>query len=127
MPGIAFGRDAGKQKIADALIATYVIPYEPQRVGAEVIPRAAQPESGGVLLNRFKNLRWEFRRPDGYVCQRGLGPLLSGDKLVDDPGFKAELFRRHPAAIGGEMEGHGVYAAASRKKVEALVVKSICD
>jgi nucleoside phosphorylase len=127
MPGIAFGRDVKKQQMADVLIATYVIPYESQRVGAEIIPRAAQTESGAVLLNRFRNARWEFTRPDGTRCQRHFGPLLSGEKLVDDASFKDELFRRHPAAIGGEMEGAGVYAAAARLKVEAIVVKAICD
>ena len=127
MPGIAFGRDATKQSLADLLIASHVIPYEAQRVDRAVTPRAPHPESGGVLLNRFRNVDWEFRRPDGSLCRRYYGPLLSGEKLVDDDPFKGELFKRHPAAIGGDMEGHGVYAAAARNKIEAIVLKAICD
>ena len=30
-------------------------------------------------------------------------------------------------AIGGEMEGIGVYAAAAKERVDWIVVKSICD
>ena len=108
MPGIAFGADAAKQEIADVLIATHIIPYENQRVGAEIIPRAPHPESGAVLLNRFKNVRWEFRRPNDSLCQRHYGPLLSGEKLVDNLSFKAELLRLFPQAIGGDMEGYGI-------------------
>src|SRR5207247_5403649 len=29
--------------------------------------------------------------------------------------------------IGGEMEGHGAYAAAQKPGVETILVKSICD
>src|SRR5205085_1621293 len=71
--------------------------------------------------------RWVFSRPDASPCQCHFGPVLSGEKLVDNASFKDELFRSHPAAIGGEMEGAGVYAASARKKVEAIVVKAICD
>jgi nucleoside phosphorylase len=127
MTGIAFGADEEKQAIADVLIATQIIPYENQRVGPLRVHRAAHPESGAVLLNRFKNVRWEFKRPDNSLCERRYGPLLSGEKLIDDLNFKAELLQEFPKAIGGEMEGYGVQAASARKKVEWIVVKAICD
>jgi nucleoside phosphorylase len=53
--------------------------------------------------------------------------MLSSEKLVDNPEFKAKQFERYPNAIGGEMEGAGVAAAADRKRCEWIVVKSICD
>jgi nucleoside phosphorylase len=127
MPGIAFGADDQKQRIADVLIATHVIPYENQRVGPRTVHRAAQPQSGAVLLNRFKQVHWEFKRPEGSLSARLYGPLLSGEKLVDDPAFKAELLQAFPQSIGGEMEGYGVEAACARKKIEWIVVKAICD
>lgn len=59
--------------------------------------------------------------------QKEFGPLLSGEKLVDDLEFKNQLFARHPNAVGGEMEGAGFYAAAQRKRVPCILLKSICD
>lgn len=129
MVGIAMGRDPAKQKIADVLVASQIISYEPQRVGvSQIIARGPIPPADPTLLNRFENLpHWSFARPDGLRCERHVGPLLSGEKLVDDPEFKAELFERYPQAIGGEMEGVGLAAAAVRNLVPWILVKGICD
>jgi nucleoside phosphorylase len=129
MAGVALGKDPAKQKMADVLVASQIISYEPQRVGEEqVVQRGPIPPSNPTLLNRFENVpHWSFYRPDGSKCERHVGPLLSGEKLVDDPAFKAELFRRYPQAIGGEMEGVGLAAAAIRHGVPWIVVKAICD
>jgi nucleoside phosphorylase len=137
MPGIAFGRfgpptdgdRSPKQLIGDVIVATQVVPYEPQRMGiSENVPRGAHPESSLLFCNRLRNLGWQWT-PSGSASTRGIleGPLLSGEKLVDDPAFKAKLFEEFPKAIGGEMEGAGVYAAAARESVNWIVVKSICD
>jgi nucleoside phosphorylase len=101
MVGIALGKDPVKQKIADVLVASQVISYEPQRVGdKQVIPRGPITPTSPTLLNRFENVpHWSFSRPDGSMCQRHVGPLLSGEKLVDDPALKAELFDRYPRGI----------------------------
>src|SRR5205823_7702372 len=66
-----------------------------------------------------------MRRP--WRCKREVGPILSGEKLVDDPVFKADLFSRYPQAIGGEMKGVGLAAAAVRHGVPWILVKAICD
>jgi hypothetical protein len=57
------------------------------------------------------------------------GLILSGEKLVDNQDFRDQLRRLEPEAIGGEMEGVGLYAAAerSRAKVDWILVKAICD
>lgn len=129
MVGIALGKDPAKQKIADVLVASQVISYEPQRVGeTQVVPRGPITPASTTLLNRFENVpHWSFCRPDGSRCERHVGPLLSGEKLVDDPAFKAELFDRYPQAIGGDMEGVGLAAAAVRHGVPWILVKAICD
>lgn len=128
MPGIAFGRSKEKHGPGDVLIASAVIPYEDQRVGKEVVFRAAIPPSSPVLYNRFINaLGWKFFRPDKTLVSTHYGHLLSGSKLVDDPVFKQLLFDKHPTAIGGEMEGSGVYAAAAANNVHWIVVKAVCD
>jgi nucleoside phosphorylase len=129
MVGIAFGKDPMKQKIADVLIASSVISYEPQRVGEnESVSRGPMTPANPTLLNRFDNVpHWSFFRPDGSKCKHEVGPVLSGEKLVDDPNFKRLLFARYPQAIGGDMEGVGLAAAALRDGVPWILVKGICD
>ena len=129
MVGIAFGKDATMQRVGNVLIADRVIPYEPQRVGESVNHDRGIPiQSGPVLFNRFRNIvGWSFTDPKGFPSGYQVGPLLSGEKLVDNADFKRSLFDRYPQAIGGEMEGAGVAAAAERKRREWIVVKAICD
>jgi nucleoside phosphorylase len=61
----------------------------------------------------------------GQQVQFGL--ILSGQKLVDNREFRDQLREREPEAIGGEMEGMGLYTAAHDHKVDWLLVKAICD
>ena len=106
-----------------------ILSYEPQRLGKEENHnRGEEHKSSAVLLNRFRNvLGWNFTNPSGEQCAHQIGPVLSGEKLVDNPEEKADLFARYPTAIGGEMEGAGFAAAAERRKCEWIVVKAICD
>jgi nucleoside phosphorylase len=129
MIGIALGKDPTKQKIADVLVASQIISYEPQRIGEkQTVPRGPITPANTTLLNRFENVpHWSFSRPDGSKCECRVGPLLSGEKLVDDPAFKALQFDQYPQAIGGEMEGVGLAAAAVRDGVPWILVKAICD
>jgi len=127
---MAFGGYTEKLRIGDILVSTHLIPYEPSRKqpGGDV-HRGGEHDAGAVLLNRFLEARgWTFSRGDGYACQVRDGRLLSGEKLIDSLEFKTELFTAHPEAIGGEMEGSGVYAAAERYGItEWIVVKAVCD
>ncbi len=128
MAGIAFGADRGKQKPGDILVAQHIIPYEAQRQGVPIQFRNPVPPASDGLLNRFKNvLDWEFSRPDGTRCKIHYGPVLSGDKLIDSESFKQTLLENYPTAIGGEMEGAGLWASAVRNKTEWLLVKGVCD
>ena len=90
MPGIAFGKSPAKQKMADVLVASQIVPYEKQRVGtSQTIFRDPIPPSSATLQNRFENaLDWRFERPDGQPCALRHGQILSGDKLVDDPSLR---------------------------------------
>lgn len=128
MVGIAFGRDATKQHLGKVLIAKAVLPYDNQRRGERIITRGQSLTSDATLLNRFEHTYdWQFVLPDGSICQKELGLILSGEKLVDNLSFRDELFHHFPIAIGGEMEGAGFYAAAHRKRVPCLLLKAICD
>jgi nucleoside phosphorylase len=129
MVGIAFGKDPVKQEIGNVIVSERIISYEPQRVGENSSEnRGSEYTARPVLLNRFRNvLKWSFKGPDGRECGIQTGPILSGEKLVDNADFKRQLFERYPTAIGGEMEGTGVAASAERLQCEWIVVKAICD
>lgn len=130
MVGIAFGKDQKEQKIGDVLVASEIISYEPQSVGngGEITSRGTIPPSNKTLLNRFKTPQnWKFPLPDGSVSQVIYGAILSGEKLSKSQEFKDKLFNSYPQAVGGEMEGAGLYAAADTKNTAWILVKSICD
>jgi nucleoside phosphorylase/tetratricopeptide (TPR) repeat protein len=124
MLGIAFGKDPKKYNIGDVLVASAIIPYESQRVGDIIIFRSPIPPSNPTLLNRFENVDgWEYR----HKFNLKPGSILSGEKLIDDSDFKLQLFKQYPEAIGGEMEGAGLCAAAIENNMPWILVKSICD
>jgi nucleoside phosphorylase len=56
-----------------------------------------------------------------------IGLMLSGEKLIADEKLRSRLQKMEPEAIGGDMEGVGLYAAASEAKVDWILVKAICD
>ncbi len=128
MIGVAFGIAPEEEHPADILIAEQIVPYEHQRVSDKPLFRDPLPASGYTLFNRFRGvIDWKFKRPDDTLVSMHLGPVLSGSKLIDSAAFKENLIGAFPTAIGGEMEGAGVYAAAARLGVEWILVKGVCD
>lgn len=92
------------------------------------IYRGTPIPSDTTLLNRFEHsYDWKFTLPDGSICKKDSGPILSGEKLVDNLIFRDDLFEQFSTAIGGEMEGAGFYAVCQRKRIPCLLLKSICD
>lgn len=129
MVGIAFGVDAKKQSIGDVLISQQLMLYDLQRVGIKdnrpnLIPRGDRPHASPWLLDRFRNAEAHWN--DSKIKVR-IGLILSGDKLVDNIDFRQQLKDIEPEAIGGEMEGAGLYTACQDAKVDWILVKSICD
>lgn len=122
--GIAFGVDAKTQKLGDVLVSRQLQLYEAQRIGeTKLIPRGDKPHASARLINAFDGIAqisW-----DGAPVRVGL--MLSGEKLVDNVDFRASLKAMAPEAIGGEMEGAGLYVASQEHGVHWIVVKSICD
>ena len=129
LAGVAFGRSRNEHQAGDVLVADRVINYEPQRIGDEKTVNRGQFASGSpALVGRFRNaLDWRFDRPDGTQCRFHIGPVLSGEKLVDNEEFKRTLLDAHPTAIGGEMEGTGLWSAAEAKRAHWILVKGVCD
>ena len=129
MVGIAFGVNAEKQSIGDVLVSERLMLYEPQRVGTEegrlnLISRGDRPHASPWLLNCFRSadLYWDKLKP-----KIRFGLILSGEKLVDNIDFRQQLRKFESEAIGGEMEGAGLYVACQDAKVDWILVKSICD
>jgi serine/threonine protein kinase/nucleoside phosphorylase/outer membrane protein assembly factor BamD (BamD/ComL family) len=124
MCGIAFGLRPDKQQLGDILVAKQLQYYEPQKVALQQgqMPRGDRITSSERLLDRFRS-----GDNDWQGAQTHFGLVLSGEKLVDDPAFRDWLLKTEPEAVGGEMEGAGLYAAARDAKVDWILVKAICD
>lgn len=134
--GIAFGKEAEskpeprKQHIGDVLVSTQLIDYESgKKVPNGFDADGSRPDVGRHLLTTFKHYsRSWIHQIEQRQAEAQFGPILSGDKVVDDPIFKSELFAQYPRAIGGEMEARGAYGACRRQRIdELIVVKGICD
>lgn len=128
MVGIAFGTDRASQNIGDILVAQQIMAYDGQKVSQasdgemRIIPRGDRVTPSSWLLSRCHHGRADWSGADVHF-----GLILSGEKLIDHREFKDQLLALEPEAIGGEMEGVGLYLAAQRNKVDWIVVKAICD
>jgi nucleoside phosphorylase len=129
MVGIAFGIDQKKRHMGDILVSRQLLPYDLQRVGTDaagkmvVTLRADRPSASSRMLSIFRGAANYWQAPPKVH----FGPVLSGDKLIDNQDYRDQLIGLNPEAIGGEMEGAGLYATAQRKKVDWILVKAICD
>ena len=127
--GIGFGMDESRQAIGDVRVATQIQDYELARLNSDgtVTPRGDKPGSADSLRNRLRQVDIaEGRRGKGWPKVR-FGLVLCGQKLVDNLDYRESLKKLFGEAIGGEMEGSGVYAAVSARHVDWIVVKAICD
>jgi len=127
--GIAFGVDPPRQRLGDILISRQLLDYDVVRVGTgrgrrpAIVPRGDRPSGSLRLLDRFHAglLDWK-----GAKVRFGL--ILSGAKLVDNVDFRDDIVRLAGGeAVGGEMEGGGLYASAHRRKIDWIVVKAVSD
>lgn len=128
MLGIAFGIDPETEEIGDVLLSTHVFDYGLERIGTDSkgrlvrTSRGTSPEASARLISRFQAARLHNH---GFRVREGV--LLSGNKLVDNTDYRGELHDLCPDAIGGEMEGFGVYSAAARARADWIIVKAISD
>jgi nucleoside phosphorylase len=134
MIGLAFGVDPQEQRIGDVLVSQQLRGYDLQRYGTAcdgkpaVISRGDRVTASAKLLDRFRSgsLDWPGRR-GRWGKQVFFGTILSGETLVDNVDYRDQLRALEPEAIGGEMEGIGLYAAAQNARVDWIMVKAICD
>jgi nucleoside phosphorylase len=121
--GIAFGINEKRQAIGDILLSKQLRLYDLQRVGSEIILRGDKPHSSTWLVNYFNG----FAQSSWSGAAVSVGVVLSGDKLVDNIDYRDQLLKLEPEAVGGEMEGAGLYVASHEAKVDWIVLKAICD
>ena len=151
--GICYGLRPGPQKYGDILVCDQLRAIGHNKVVEPPgTPAASAPESGAeaaatirdspspqgsrtvyvrgdyvtpsvALLGRFRAFEHQWNQPPAVY----FGPMLSHSTLVNSRSLRDELAAQHPDAIGGEMEGAGVYAAAAHAKVDWIVIKAICD
>src|ERR1051325_2341407 len=130
MAGIAFGVNEQKQTVGDVLVSERLMLYDLQRRGTDsagrlhVIPRGDRPHCSQRLFNWFQVAKLKWDESKGNVR---FGLVLSGEHLVDNVDYRGELLALEEEAIGGEMEGAGLYVACQNSKVDWILVKAICD
>lgn len=128
LTGICFGLREDKQRLGDILVCSQLRVTDHKKIVEPVpgepveIPRGDRVAPSVTLLDRCQNARLPREEPKVHY-----GPMLSGNVLLDSPTARRRMIEAEPDAIGGEMEGHGVYAAAAKGKVDWIVVKAICD
>ncbi|WP_295440545.1 hypothetical protein [uncultured Thiodictyon sp.] len=122
--GIAFGMNPDKHPIGTILVSDRVSCYEPQRVGKKTVRRGDTVTVHPHLKQQFQLVSSPPYWTGDAVC---FGEILSGEKLIDEPGFKDQLRKAYPEAIGGEMEAAGIYSAALLESRQWIVVKAVCD
>lgn len=128
MVGIAFGVPSKRQRLGDVLVSTRLQDYELARVGQDghgrkrLVARGARPDVSPLLTGIFR-----LAAKDWDDDRVHFGVLLSGDKLIDNEDFRDEILHfTGGEAIGGEMEGRGLYSAAAGR-AHWIVVKAVCD
>lgn len=122
--GICFGvQDKEKTRnIADILVSTDIWDYETAKITNGVV------EYRGKMIPVSTRLLQLFRRTsDGFKPPVHFGVMGAGAKNVNDPSFVDNLLKGQPQIIGGDMEGYAVVSACQAKKVDCILVKSICD
>jgi nucleoside phosphorylase len=121
--GIAFGIRETDQSIGEILLSKQLRLYDLQRAGAEILLRGDKPHASSRLINHFEgfsHIKWK-----GAKVRPGV--ILSGEKLIDNIDYRDQLLKLEIEAVGGEMEGAGLYASCHDHNVDWIVIKAICD
>lgn len=124
MGGVAWGANKKKQNIGDLIISTQVWDYDIERVNPDgsVIPRGPISPSSARLVQMFEVV---CASVENYSINFGL--IASGSELLDNKEYVEGHKEVQPELIGGDMESAGMASVCSRKNVDWILVKGICD
>ncbi|MFC7245227.1 hypothetical protein ACFQO7_22350 [Catellatospora aurea] len=130
MVGICFGLgdkwEHRPQKLGDVLMASSV--YDLDRKIVFDDREELQGDRAGasaVMVTRIEAASTDWPLKDEVTFSKGL--MLASGVLVSSAEYSERLRRDHSRAIGGDMEGHALYAAAAEARVPWLLVKAISD
>ncbi|XP_067054348.1 death domain-containing ATP nucleosidase-like isoform X1 [Acropora muricata] len=131
--GYCAGLKEKKVKFGDVIISSKLATYAPTKITAdEVIERGVQVPASPLLSGILRYADYGWKAPlknskDLEVKVHKDGLLLSGPEVVSSDKRRMELITRYPDAIGVEMEGEGLYAAAHDLRIEWVVIKGVSD
>ena len=127
--GICYGIDKSKTSFGDVIVSDLICDYTRLRAGDTLQPRGGTPSVGATLLQVFGDPLGYSHTQDGKVVKVHCGPIITEPSLVVSSKHKEQLKGLRPDALGGDIEGADIMAAAENApyKVEAIVIKAICD
>lgn len=119
--GIAFGLDEKSQHAGDVFVAETIFQYERAKIENGDIQRRGDiiPCASTSFASMFSHIDESF-----LVI---VGPVFSGDKLVNDSTFREQLRKLDPKAVGGEMEGAGIIQACEAQRPRFALIKGLAD
>lgn len=132
--GVAFGADPEKQDLGDVLVSRRILSWDTNsRSDGKMTLRSEEIyHTSDSLFARwavFLNSEVQLKASHGFRWY--FGPLLSGGSVVSDAEEKRRLLEAAAAkgerAVGGEMEGTGLYSVCGKHNVPCAVIKGICD
>lgn len=129
LAGICYGLREEQQSMGDIVVSRQLRAIDHRKVTE---PEPGQPPVTllrGDFVSSSQSLYQRFQAStfDWSGCRVHFGTMLSSSTLVNSRRLRQELLALDPEAMGGEMEGAGVYAAAAPRKVDWIVVKAISD
>ncbi|XP_044174660.1 5'-methylthioadenosine/S-adenosylhomocysteine nucleosidase-like isoform X2 [Acropora millepora] len=131
--GYCAGLKEKKVKFGDVIISSKLATYAPTKVTRDgIIERGVQVPASPLLSGILRYADYGWKAPlknskDLEVKVHKDGLLLSGPEVVSSDKRRMELIKRYPDAIGVEMEGEGLYAAAHDLSIEWVVIKGVSD
>jgi nucleoside phosphorylase len=125
--GIAYGLRPDKQQVGDVMVSTQLKLWDPKKVmdssvGEAIIWRGDKVLASVLLLDRCRSATLDW-----HDCTIHFGLLLTANTLVNATRLVQALRASEPDAIGGEMEGAGVYIVGAARKLDWIVIKGISD
>lgn len=129
--GVGFATNTSDLSPGDVLVSELLCPYEHRKIypDGRTQCRAHPLVASENLLKEFhSNPEWTFEQHERLpTIEPHYGALLTGEKLINNLAFRDQLLDLYPDAIGGEMEGAGIAAAAIASGVPWIVVKGVMD
>ncbi|XP_067054331.1 death domain-containing ATP nucleosidase-like isoform X7 [Acropora muricata] len=131
--GYCAGLQGKKVKLGDVIISATLATYAPIKVTEDgIVGDGYQVPAAPRLSEIIRSANFGWKAPlenstdlDVKVHKDAL--LLSGPEVVSNDERRAELLGRFPLAMGVEMEGEGLFAAAHYYGMEWIVIKGVSD